>query len=218
MKRFFRILLYIAICYMAFAFVVAGVILLDSILFPIEWYTATDIGSYGVITGNSNNDQANELFSAIFPPQIEDCFQDVTYSYKATNIDESDFEIYLEFVIEDRNKFQEYIHRFAPIEEMVPFEYDDGYLEYTYSDWYDAESKVSEGRSSIDSAGIAKVLFHPEDQRVITVALGVRDGGGACIEDFTCFFDRFQIDPLEYVERPDYNHQDIINGEHKKMQ
>lgn len=183
---------------------------------PIEWYVATDIESYGIIDGNSNNDRANELFSSIFPAQIEDCFQDVIYSYKATNIDAYDFEIYLEFVIEDSDKFQEYIKEIAPAEEWLPFAYDETYLEYTYADWYDADPSDSREYFCIGCADIAKVLIQPNEQRVISVALGVLDGGGAKTEYFTCFFDRFNIDPIEYAERPDYNHQDILNGEHRK--
>ena len=183
---------------------------------PPEWHIVTDIESYGIIEGSRNNDRAKEMFSAIFPAQIEDYFQDVTYSYTAVKIDTSDFEIYLEFVLEDSDKFQEYIKEIAPAGEWLPFEYDESYLEYTYADWYYANSGASGEYFCIDSAEIAKVLIQPNEQRVITDALGVHDGGGAKTEYFTCFFDRFNIDPLEYDARPDYNHQDILNGKHRK--
>ena len=212
MKKSVKIILLCCIC-------MALPVLFFALMFPpAEWYIVTDIASYGIIDGNGNNDRAKELFSAIFPEQIEDCFQDVTYSYKAANIDTYDFEIYLEFVMEDTDKFQEYINEIAPEEEWTPFEYDESYLAYTYSDWYEADFSEEYSNYHIQCAEIAKVLVHPNEQRVITVALGVLDGGGAKTEYFTCFFDRFNIDPIEYAERPDYNHQDIVNGEHRKTQ
>lgn len=180
-----------------------------------EWFIVTDVESYGVIDGNNDNARAEEAFSAIFPAKIEDSFQDVTYSYKAINIDSCDFEMYLEFSLEDSETFLEYVNKIAPAEEWKPFAYDETYLEYTYSDWYDADPGLSEEYFRIGCAYIAKVLIHPNEQRVITVALGVLDGGGAKTDYFTCFFDRFNIDPLEYAERPDYNHQDILNGEYR---
>ncbi len=210
MKKFLKIFLICCIC------MVLAVLFFALMFPPAEWYIVTDVASYGIIDGNSNNDKANELFSAIFPAQIEDCFLDVTYSYKATNIDACDFEIYLEFEIEDTDKFQEYINGIAPAEEWTPFAYDESYLEYTYADWYETSFSKQYSSHHIECAGIAKVLIQPDEQRVITVALGVNDGGGASTDDFTCFFDRFNIDPLEYAERPDYNHQDILNGEHRK--
>ena len=211
MKRYMKYMLLCCIC--------MGLLVFCSgcwnwIFPPAEWYIVTDVESYGILDGNGYT-RANELFSAIFPAQIEDCFQDVTYSYKeAENLDTYDFEIYLEFVLDDSDKFQEYIKKIAPAEEWRPFEYDEAYLEYTYADWYEID--LGEPYSSIECAGIAKVLVQPNEHRVITVALGVIDGGGAEVEYFTCFFDRFNIDPIEYAERPDYNHQDILNGEHRK--
>ena len=59
-----------------------------------------------------------------------------------------------------------------------------------------------------------RVAVNPEEQRVITAALVVRYGGGIRSDDFTQFFNRFGIDPVEYAQRPDYNEQDILNGEH----
>ena len=67
---------------------------------------------------------------------------------------------------------------------------------------------------NVDSAAIEKVIINHEEQRVITVALGAGNGGAMRADDFTCFFDRFHIDPVEYMKRPDYNHEDILNGEH----
>jgi len=213
MRKYVKFIIPCCICmgFLAFCFC-----FFYEMVLPTEWYTVTDVESYGIIEGNNDNDRAKELFSAIFPAQNEDYFQDVTYSYKATNIDTYDFEIYLEFVVEDTDKFQKYIKEIAPAEEWTPFAYDETYLEYTYSDWYDADPSDSGEYFCIGSADIAKILIQPNEHRVITVALGVIDGGGAKTEYFTCFFDRFNIDPLEYAERPDYNHQDIANGEHRK--
>lgn len=178
------------------------------------YFTASGVESYGIIDGNGTDVRAKELFAILFPPEIKDSFQDITYEYKAAGLDSWSFEIYLEFVLEDSAEFQEYVNGIAPSESWLPFEYDETYLEYIYSDWYDAKYHVPEDYYSIDSAEIAKILINTEEQRIITVALGVHDGGAAEAYDFTVFFDRFQIDPMEYTKRPDYNHEEILNGEH----
>ena len=108
MKKILKIFLICCIC------MVLAVLFFALMFPPAEWYIVTDVASYGIFDGYGNNDRANELFSAIFPAQIEDCFQDVTYSYKATNIDTYDFEIYLEFVMEDTDKFLKYMNEIAP--------------------------------------------------------------------------------------------------------
>ena len=176
---------------------------------PIEVYSTTDISSYGVITGMNDDELAKELFSELFPEQIDESFKDVKYSYTAENIDQWDFEIYLEFVIEDKVQFQEYVRNLDASDMLCKtFRYDENYLEYVYSDWY--EIQFNQGDNTISNTEIAKVLINPDEQRIITVALGVVDGGGAYVYDYTCFFDRFGIDPVEYTERPDYNHEDIL--------
>jgi hypothetical protein len=120
----------------------------------------------------------------------------------------------LEFVIEDPTEFQAYVTEIAPSEDWLSFEYNEAYLEYTYSDWYDGDYNSDRGYYDVASVGIEKVLMNPEEQRIIIVALEVRNGGGIRSDDFTQFFHRFGIDPVEYAKRPDYNEQDILNGEH----
>lgn len=171
-------------------------------------YTTTSLEDYGTITGNGNNSRAKELFEQLFPAKIEDYFQDVQYSYTAYRIDSWDFEIYLEFTIENTEQFQAYVQTIAQAEEFRVFEYDAGWLECVYSEHYKLDSlnqsmsckDCKEGISNhyIDSAQIAKILIHREEQRVICVALGVHDGGGASCTYFTRYFDRFGIDAKEY--------------------
>ena len=187
---------------------------MDAIFPPAEWHEVTDLQFYGVLEGNNNNEIAEEMFAKLFPPQIEESFREVTYSYKAVNIDVCAFEIYLEFVIEDPTEFQAYVTEIAPLEDWLSFEFDEAYLEYTYSDWYDGDYNSDRGYYDVASVGIEKVLMNPEEQRIIIVALEVRNGGGIRSDDFTRFFDRFGLDPVEYAKRPDYNEQDILNGEH----
>lgn len=203
-----KILKYGIIYHIAVYIVMFILVMLSLLIYKQEWYTTTDIASYGIIKGNGNNRRAEELFAALFPAEIHESFRDVTYSYKATNVDAWDFEIYLEFVIEDESAFREYVNSIAPWDAFTPFDYDENYAEYIYADYYDTDETASGDTIGINCAEIAKVLVNTAEQRIITVALGVHDGGGASTDYFTRYFDRFAIDPMEYAERPPITHKE----------
>ena len=56
---------------------------------------------------------------------------------------------------------------------------------------------------AIESAGIKKILYCAETQTIIYVAIGVYDGGGVETDYLCVFFERFDIDPVEYERSAD---------------
>lgn len=76
-----------------------------------------------------------------------------------------------------------------------------------YANYYDTGETASWDTIGIGCAKIANVPENTAEQRMITIAPGVQDGGGASTDYFTRYFDRFAIDPPEYAESPSYHPQ-----------
>ena len=165
-------------------------------------YTTNDIEEYGKFTGNYDNDFPREFTTSFFPEQIETFFSEVAYSYRAQKNDTYAFEVYLEFVIEDTEVFENFVKETTEGLASKPFFYDSSFVEYTVADvfegtiWHE-ESGVST-YVSISYAKIGKILCLKEEQRIAFVALGVYDGGMARSDFLTVYFDRFGIDAKNY--------------------
>lgn len=105
-----------------------------------------------------------------------------------------------------------YISRTIPDGETQVFSYDPDYLAYYIAnDLHPVENTARNDDSNkpyinIHCADIRTILFSEKEQKVIYVAVGVFDGGLADTRFLTVFFDRFDIDPLEYAKRasPEY--------------
>ena len=183
--------MYIFVCVLIVCFILSAC--------EIPIYETNDIADYGNITGNYNNERPYELIFSFFPAQIEDYFSDVTYHYKAKKFDTIGCEAYLEFVIDDKTQFAQYIEQLEiPQDKITHFQYDRSYYEYDVMDkyWF----FVSEDRVCYESAHLGKILYSEEQQRIIFWALLVEDGGGTNSDDLHYYFDRFGIDPNDYVE------------------
>lgn len=173
---------------------------------PTESYYSetTNIEDYGKFYGNNDNGFAFKFIYSFFPKEIQDNFSDITYSYRSEDFGVYGFEAYLEFTIEDEQEFSRYIASIAEPEVWQPFAYDPSYMEYSIVN----ELELSLGHEdivydcpNIDEAEIGKVLYSPEEQRIIYIALAVYDSG-ASTTDFLCvFFDRFNIDPVLYLDK-----------------
>lgn len=171
-------------------------------------YTTTDIANYGKYTGNSDNESVREFICSFFPQKIEEDFSDVTYSYRAQKNDTYAFEAYLSFTIEDPKKYEDFVDEYSYGGQLTEFRYDEQYQEHTIKDVFEPNYPESDEEKgiSIGYAKIGKILFCNEKQEIIFIALGVYDGGMARTDFLTVFFDRFNIDPLEYAEHsaPDW--------------
>lgn len=80
-----------------------------------------------------------------------------------------------------------------------------GYKEYSIENVLELDIDAVDDPSSIFYrqilyAKIGKILYSPEEQRIIYVAIGVYDGGGIGTNYLNVFFERFQIDPIEYEQ------------------
>ena len=110
--------------------------------------------------------------------------------------------MYLEFEIQDTDKYASFISNVVGDEDTEPFYFDPTYQAYYISNYMMIfESSAEDRPPYIENAKIGLVLFSEEEQRVIFFALGMFDGGGANVEELGFFFNRFGIDPLEYEER-----------------
>lgn len=172
---------------------------------PPKYTEKTAASDYGHYDGTGADGFVTQYIQSFFPAEIEENFSDVKYSYKAENTDTYGFEAYLEFTIEDETEFQAYISNITSEGNWKDFIYAPGYKEYCIEDVIDLDIDETDDPSSlfyrqIVYAKIRKILYSPEEQRIIYVAIGVYDGGGIGTNYLNVFFDRFQIDPVEYEQ------------------
>lgn len=187
------------------------------ILRPAPIYETNDIADYGVIEGNYDNERPKEFVFSFFPETIEEYFFDVSYHYKAKKLDTYAYEMYMEFVIQDTQKYNAFISDVIGNDASEPFYFDSSYQIYYVSNYlylspaltmrHNEKSNppvVKEDKSKspvIENAEIGAVLFSDAEQRIIFFALGVYDGGGTSTDELNCFFNRFAINPWEYHKR-----------------
>lgn len=173
---------------------------------PAPIYETDSIDDYGIYKGNYDNDTPSEFILSFFPNEIEDSFSHVVYHYKAIKFDTYAFEAYLEFQIADPTVFAEYIETQIDNAQVIEYEFNPDFLEYTVSDPFVAdiyEIRKNDTSVSISRAKIGKILYSESQQKVIFWALGVYDGGGTKANELNFFFSKFDIDPVEYAEKRD---------------
>lgn len=160
----------------------------------------TDIADYGIISGNYDNEYPAEFMFSFFPEEISEDFSDVSYHYTAQKGDTYACEIWLEFDIEDGEKFAEFLHASVDPEQVTAFSYDPSFSDYTVSNSFILTSPEDDdpGDIHIEYAKIGKILYNEESQHIICYALLMYDGGYSSTKEFGRFFTRFQIDPIEY--------------------
>lgn len=188
-------------------FVSGGALMLFTASKPIEsfYYETTSIADYGDYIGNNDNGFAWKYISSFFPQEIQDNFTDITYSYRAEDFDVYGFEAYLEFTIEDQAEFIQHIESIADADQWHPFAFDPDYMEYSIVDELELSTHWEDGREyeypHIMEAEIGKILYSSAEQKIIYIAIGVYDGGGVTTEFLSVFFERFNIDPVLYLDR-----------------
>lgn len=178
-----------------------GIILLPRILEGQgKCFETNNISDYGKITGNYDNDTPQRFIQSFFPKEIEAGFSNVTYHYKAKKLDSYAYEAYLEFEITDKEAFDTFIAETVEMDDCTAFVSDPSYCEYVIEDelliFWDRDGKIN---PPIQYAKIGKVLFSEETHTIIFFAMGVYDGGGTSTDELNYFFNRFDIDPVEYA-------------------
>lgn len=217
MKKVVKIVLIVLIgCFLTRVALILGVIVVHE-LSSMGWeqYITTDVADYGEYIGNIDNKRAENFITAFFPEQIEDYFSEVQYSYRAEEGDTCAFEAYLEFVIEEPEQYKTFVEEHTSELNGKEFSYAPEFIEYVHCDTFCISSIIEETQEekqdvSIRRAEIGKILCCDEEQRIIFVALGVYDGGGANTEFLKVYFERFDIKPQEY-EREYYNENTQIS-------
>lgn len=173
---------------------------------PAPVYETNDIADYGVVKGNCDNDTPKEFISSFFPKKIESYFSDVTYHYKAKELDTYAYEMQLEFVIKDTDKYTAFLSDVIGDAVCEPFYFAPDFQAHYISDELELGECREDYRFYISGAKIGLVLFSEEERRFVFVALGMYDGGGANVEELGFFFDRFGIDPEEYARRAEHGY------------
>jgi hypothetical protein len=174
-------------------------VLIYSVCIPRQ-YVTTDIADYGKYTGNYDNKTVQAFIDSFFPEEIESTFSNVSYSYRAQKNDAYAFEAYLSFNVENDEHYRATVEKYTTGLQQSEFRYDGAYTQYLLVDKFSPGSIRNEDTSDVNIryAEIGKILCDPEKNEIIFVALGVYDGGIAKTDFLTVYFDRFQIDPLEY--------------------
>lgn len=172
-------------------------------------YETTNINDYGKIRNNYDNDTPKEFIFSFFPAEIQDCFSNITYHYKAKKFDTYAYECYLEFTVDDSDTFDQIVQCYANPSQSVPFAYDNSFKDYTVSDYLCLQPiEDSQTAYPIEGAEFGKILYRQDDRRIIFIALGVYDGGGTTTAELGYFFAKFAIDPQEletHLNEPPYH-------------
>lgn len=185
---------------------IASILLM--IVAPVKYTETTDLADYGEFTGTGSKSFVENYINSIFPQSIDESFTNVSYSFKAENIDTYGFEAYLEFSIEDTEEFNRYIDAIKQEYSFQDFPYDSSFQECKIEDVFVLFTDTDYDPTSIPhyqitQAKIRKILYSKESQTIIYVAMGVYDGGGAGTDYLNVFFNRFGIDPVEYEQNAD---------------
>ena len=168
----------------------------------LKQYVTTDFDDYGHYIGNYDNKRVHEFINSFFPFEIEDCFSDVKYSYRAEKGDTCAFEAYLEVSIKARDEYEDVLEKYIGDSRGDVFVYDSSYNEVVHCDYFyigSLSEKSSDENYHIEEAYIGKILYCKEEQKIIFVALGVYDGGWTTTDFLNVYFERFDIDPYEYA-------------------
>lgn len=210
MKKFYTILIIFAVL---LGLILALFAMLLYLITPRQYITS-DIQDYGHYIGNFDNKSVQEFISSFFPEEIESYFADITYSYRAQKNDAYAFEAYLQFRIEDTDRYTAFIEEHTKQMSYSTFCYDDTYDEYVLIDEFVPTQSASQQPNNPDAkihilnAKIGKILCSSSKQEIIFVALGVYDGGIVTTDFLTVYFNRFKIDPSEYAEKTGDGSQD----------
>ena len=182
-----------------FALFYIGMLLIA--LVPFDWYTyeTTEPADYGTYIGNNDNDTPRGFICSFFPETIEEDFSCITYSYRAESFDTFGYEAYLEFTIEDSDTYHKYISQIGDAQVWQLFKWDDHYRECTISHEMSLHPRREDGSYPIENARIGKILRCDETQTLIFVAIGVYDGGGVGTDFLCVFFERFNINPMDFA-------------------
>lgn len=199
--------LLIAVILILSAFLIISITMIVYLfIIPAFPYETTDIKDYGKIKGNYDNETPKKIIESFFPDEISDDFDDVVYAYKSADIFHYAFEAYLEFTIKDEDKFKEHIRSVSEKGEWQEFHYDTRYRECIVSDkitlYHKHDEPVCNKNSDdhfLEDTEFCRILYSEEENRIIYTAIGIGKEDLASMGDFCKFFDRFDLDPMQFL-------------------
>ena len=163
-----------------------------SIYNNLSKYPITNIDNYG-----EYDDCVGKSETQFFPELDKSIMSNFRYSFNKDCFIDCAHEIYLEFNIENEDKFATFIseHQNSIIEEyenviVREFKYDKAYIEVVIEDKISSRY-ADDGKLAIDSAYIQKFLYNEENNSVIFINLYVID----CWDfENSTYIERFNID------------------------
>lgn len=173
------------------------------LLEPFTVHETNNVADYGVITGNYDNKTPKEFIFSFFPAQIDDDFENVTYHYKAIKGDTYAYEVYLEFTIAEKERYDAFIDTVVDKDTCTTFEYAPDYQEYIVANCFMLveHNPPNDSAPYIEDAEVGRVLFSDSEQKIIFIALGMFDGGGTNADQLGYYFNKFDIDPIDFEKQ-----------------
>ena len=223
MKKLLSWLLIIAICgailasfaltleFFQMSFKTMGMLFMSSVRGVLNPTITTDLADYGVITGNNHNEYPQEYFDNLFPAAIEEHFENPVYYYRGQESDTYACEAYLEFSISDPDLFDEHYQSLARLGSTEPFPFDERYEMWNISEIMDISKKFTNENADgeiiefhmMNNTEVGIVLCDKKESRFIYFALLTNGGSCPQTNDLDYFFNRFGIEPEEFVEKLD---------------
>lgn len=212
MGLFLLILFLISVSFLVLFWYPIAAIVVFTFVGP-EPYETTEISQYGVYETISEESQEKYLKNFL-PETLEPEFCNPQFIYHTQNHDKSgEFEVYLEFSIQDHTYFSEYVKQETVGMNGKPFPFDESYQEFVKTDpetgmeqdylklgneinYKDGKSKLH--TISIENACIRKILVNYNEQRIIYVVMVVDCELKPDTHHMDALFSRFGIDPVEY--------------------
>ena len=167
-------------------------------------YETNSIEDYGKIVGNNDNKAVEEFVFSFFPKKIEPNFENAEYHYYAKKVGSYEYEAYLEFTIEDKEEFDEYVSSIIDEDKIIPFVYDESFVEFTISNtFYFNYKELRKNNDTVSywvyDADLGKILYSETLQKVVFVAIGVHNDTIAYIDELDYFINKFNVDIFQMM-------------------
>ncbi len=189
----------IAVCVLVGVYLLCIMMLIIGGLGMDVWHEKNHMDDYGVFAIDPRNTYQKQFIKSFFPAELRPEFEDVQYKLRERDLCRTTFEITLEFTIEDHQFFESYVKEVTEGINCSTFAYDPRFDDYVIRNLMNQCPNIDDHDDTyyIEDVEMGRILVCEEEQRIIYIALMV---SGCCGDDADKFdfFNRFDIDPLEY--------------------
>ena len=174
-----------------------GLLLIVSAIFSMS---GCDFGSKRI----SDIEQYGQFESYIelpeFFPDSVDGYTVNAYAYHLESWMDTCYEILLDITVAE-SQFEELLS--GVLEQGKECYYSEGFYEVIFEDHYDIFTEEEDSQQVVGYADIEKIIYNPETNRIVYVALHANDTGVYPLKD-VAYFNCFHIDEKEYVKHIEY--------------